>query len=281
VCEHCAAGCRQRTDVRRGRVMRRLAGEEPAVNEEWNCDKGRWAFTYATQPDRLTAPLVRDENGVLVPASWPHALAVAADGLLAARDADPAAQPARGVGVLTGGRLTLEDAYGYAKFARMAVDTNDIDMRARPHSADEEQFLAACVAGRDIGVSYADLEQAPAVLLAGFEPEDESPIVFLRLRKAVRRHGLRVFSVAALASPGLVKLSGELIDTLPGDEARALTALAAGRAPGSAPGQRAVDRGAPGPDGAGPDEVAELWQRAGQALLECVAGALGHGARTL
>src|SRR5438874_2088211 len=106
VCEHCAAGCQQRTDVRRGRVLRRLAGEDPAVNEEWNCDKGRWAFTYATQPDRLTTPLVRDENGMLVPASWPHALAVAADGLEAARDADPAAGAAtgaaRGVGVLTG-----------------------------------------------------------------------------------------------------------------------------------------------------------------------------------
>ncbi len=236
VCEHCAAGCRQRTDVRRGRVMRRLAGEDPAVNEEWNCDKGRWAFTYATQPDRLTTPLVRDENGVLVPASWPHALAVAAAGLLAARDADPAAGAAtgpvtgagRGVGVLTGGRLTLEDAYAYAKFARVALDTNDIDMRARPHSAEEEQFLAACVAGRGIGVSYADLEQAPAVLLAGFEPEDESPIVFLRLRKAVRRRGLRVFSVAALASPGLVKLSGTLLTTVPGDEASVLTTLAAG-----------------------------------------------------
>ena len=63
VCEHCASGCRQRTDVRRGRVTRRLAGEDPAVNEEWNCDKGRWAFTYATQPDRLTSPLVRDETG--------------------------------------------------------------------------------------------------------------------------------------------------------------------------------------------------------------------------
>src|SRR5271169_3214483 len=98
VCEHCASGCRQRTDVRRGRVMRRLAGEDPAVNEEWNCDKGRWAFTYATEPDRLTSPLVRDDNGVLVPASWPHALAVAAAGLAAARDADPAGP--RGVGVL-------------------------------------------------------------------------------------------------------------------------------------------------------------------------------------
>ena len=61
VCEHCAAGCRQRTDHRRGAVTRRLAGDDPQVNEEWNCDKGRWAFTYATQPDRLATPLVRDE----------------------------------------------------------------------------------------------------------------------------------------------------------------------------------------------------------------------------
>src|SRR5579863_7277175 len=248
VCEHCAAGCRQRTDVRRGRVMRRLAGEDPAVNEEWNCDKGRWAFTYATQLDRLTGPLVRDEHGVLVPASWPHALAVAAAGLTAARDA--AADEPHGVGVLTGGRLTLEDAYAYAKFARVALDTNDIDMRARAHSAEEEQFLAASVAGRGMDVSYADLEQAPAVLLAGFEPEDESPIVFLRLRKAVRRHGVRVFSVAALASPGLAKLSGALLSTAPGDEAAALTALAAGR---KTPGV---------------DPAEDAWQLANQALGE-------------
>ncbi len=103
--------------------------------------------------------------------------------------------------MLTGGRLTLEDAYAYAKFARVALDTNDVDMRARPHSAEEEQFLAACVAGSGIGVSYADLEQAPVVLLAGFEPEDESPIVFLRLRKAVRRRGLQVFSSPRWPAP--------------------------------------------------------------------------------
>ena len=263
VCEHCASGCRLRTDVRRGRVTRRLAGEDAAVNEEWNCDKGRWAFTYATQPDRLTVPLVRDERGVLVPASWPHALAVAAAGLAAARDAQRAAAGpaglgtaadadeegpvARGVGVLTGGRLTLEDAYAYAKFARVALDTNDVDMRARAHSAEEEQFLAACVAGRGIDVRYADLEQAPAVLLVGFEPEDESPIVFLRLRKAVRRGPLTVFSIAALASRGLAKLSGELLVTAPGGEAAALTALAAG--------QQGDSRTADDP-----------WHRAGQAL---------------
>jgi NADH-quinone oxidoreductase subunit G len=219
VCEHCASGCRQRTDHRRGAVTRRLAGNDPEVNEEWNCDKGRWAFTYATQPDRLVTPLVRNAEGVLVPASWPEAVSVAAAGLAAARGA---------AGVLTGGRLTLEDAYAYAKFARVALRSNDIDMRARAHSAEEEQFLAEHVAGtfEDSGVTYGELQQAPAVLLAGFEPEDESPIVHLRLRKAVRAGGCTVYSLAALASPGLRKLSGVLLPTLPGREAAAANALA-------------------------------------------------------
>ena len=235
VCEHCASGCSLRTDHRRGKVMRRLAGNEPLVNEEWNCDKGRWAFNYATQPDRLTTPLVRDEDGVLRPASWAAAYVAAARGLLAARDARAADGPdgsvpgiPSGVGVLAGGRLTLEDAYAYAKFTRLALDTNDIDMRARPHSAEEEQFLASRVAGHDIEVSYADLEAAPVVLLAGFEPEDESPIVFLRLRKAARKRALPVVSVAALASPSLAKVFGTLLPTVPGAEPATLTALAAG-----------------------------------------------------
>ncbi|MBO0801961.1 MAG: NADH-quinone oxidoreductase subunit G [Nocardiopsaceae bacterium] len=225
VCEHCAAGCRQRTDHRRGKVLRRLAGDAPEVNEEWNCDKGRWAFNYATEPDRLTTPLVRDADGVLRPASWTEAFAAAASGLAAARDAKGRQ---RGAGVLTGGRLTLEDSYAYAKFARIALNTNDIDMRARPHSPEEEQFLTAKVAGRPIEVSYADLEAAPAVLLAGFEPEDESPIVFLRLRKAARKRGLRVFSIAALSTPGLAKTNGTLLQAVPGGEPGVMTALAAG-----------------------------------------------------
>ena len=217
VCEHCAAGCRQRTDHRRGAVTRRLAGNDPQVNEEWNCDKGRWAFTYATQPNRLVTPLVRDGDGVLQPASWPEAIAAAAAGLLAERGR---------AAVLTGGRLTLEDSYAYAKFARVALASNDIDMRARPHSAEETQFLADRVAGRSSGVTYAGLQGATTVLLAGFEPQDESPIVFLRLRKAARTGRLAVYSLAALAGPGLSLMSGTLLPTVPGEETAMLKALA-------------------------------------------------------
>lgn len=219
VCEHCASGCAQRTDHRRGKVLRRLAGDDPQVNEEWNCDKGRWAFTYTTQPDRITSPLVRDQDGELAPAPWSVALTAAARGLTAAR---------AGAGVLVGGRATLEDAYAYAKFARLALLSNDIDFRARAHSAEEADFLAARVAGRPRDVSYSGLESAPVVLLAGFEPEEESPIVFLRLRKAARTRGLRVYSLAPFATRGLAKMNAALLATAPGDELAVLDGLRGG-----------------------------------------------------
>ena len=165
VAEHDACGAAIRVDHRRGKVMRRLAGDDPEVNEEWISDKDRFAFAYDRQPDRLTRPLVRDpETGALEPASWPAAFAFAARGLLSAG----------GVGVLTGGRLPLEDAYAYAKLARTVLGTNDIDFRSRPHSEEEAAFLAHAVAGSGLGVTYSDLEAARTVVLVGLEPEDEA-----------------------------------------------------------------------------------------------------------
>lgn len=210
-CEHCASGCALRTDVRRGEITRRLAWDDPAVNEEWNCDKGRFAFKYINE-GRVTAPLVR-EGDDFRPASWPEALDIAARGLAAAGSR---------VGVLTGGRLTREDAYAYAKFARVALGTDDIDFRSRISSDEEAVFLSAVVAGSGLGVTYADLDAAPTVVLVGFEPEDESPIVFLRLRRAAMKAGTRVVSVSPVRTRGLDKMNGTWIACRAGDEAALL-----------------------------------------------------------
>ncbi|HHU09358.1 MAG TPA: NADH-quinone oxidoreductase subunit G, partial [Intrasporangiaceae bacterium] len=219
-CEHCASGCAQRTDHRRGTVLRRMAAFDPAVNEEWNCDKGRWAFTYPLVGDRLEFPMVR-ENGELRVASWPEALATAADGLAAAGS----------TGVLVGGRVSLEDAYAYTVFAKNALGGADIDFRSRPHSAEEADFLTSTVRGTSPdtgGVTYADLERAGSVLLVGFEPEDESPIVFLRLRKAFRKNKTAVYAVAPLPTRGLTKVGGTLLAAAPGTEAQVLDGIATG-----------------------------------------------------
>jgi len=77
-------------------------------------------------------------------------------------------------------------------------------------------------------VTYDDLSKASAVLLAGFEPEEESPIVFLRLRRAVRTKGLPVFDLAPFATRAAEKLQATVLTTLPGAEAQSLRALADG-----------------------------------------------------
>ena len=208
-CEHCASGCSLRTDVRRGKTLRRLAGDDPEVNEEWNCDKGRWAFKYVSAPDRLNSPMVRDANGDLQVASWPEAIAAAANGLRGKRAA-----------VLVGGRATVEDAYGYSKFARVALETNNIDFRARISSEEERNFLAAKVVTSKI--TNADIDRADSVLLVGFEPEEESPIVFLRIHKQVRKRGLKVIAIASKLSTGNEKLKSIFVSVAPGAEPEAI-----------------------------------------------------------
>ncbi len=215
VAEHDACGSAIRVDHRRGKVMRRLAGNDPEVNEEWITDKDRFAFAYAHAEDRLTYPRVRDEDGNLRAASWPEAFAVAARGL-----AD-----AGGSAVLTGGRVTAEDAYAYSKFARVALGTHDIDFRARPLSVEEADFLAAKVALSN-EVTYADLETARSVVLIGLEPEDEAGAIFLRLRKAHLAHRTPIWSIGAVRSRGLAKLGGTLLPAVPGEEAAVIADLA-------------------------------------------------------
>ncbi|MCX6465782.1 MAG: NADH-quinone oxidoreductase subunit G [Pseudonocardiales bacterium] len=228
--EHDSGGAAIRVDTRRGTVMRRLSGNDPAVNEEWIDDKTRFAFRYLSSAGRITRPMVR-RDGVLVETSWTDALAVAAAGLLAARGT--------GIGVLAGGRLTREDAYAYAKFARVAAGTNDVDFRARPHSAEELDFLAAHVVGQGPEIlDYTALEAAPTVLCVALEPEEEAPLVYLRLRKAARKHGQQVYHLGQWTTPAVERTSRDtgaaspaakdnLVPAVPGAEAAVLSELPA------------------------------------------------------
>ena len=159
------------------------------------------SFKYLTSWERVASPMVRGADGELHEASWPEALSAAANGLKGKR-----------VGVLVGGRSTLQDAYGYSKFARVVLNTNDIDFRSRYSSDEEKNFLSSVALG--LNTSYKDIDKADQVVLLGFEPEDESPIVFLRIYKQVNKRGLKVFTDAVFASRGSKKLGAKLISSL-------------------------------------------------------------------
>jgi NADH-quinone oxidoreductase subunit G len=225
VCNHCAAGCNLRIDARRGMVTRQLARDNDEVNEAWNCDRGRYGFAYAQSPERVLIPHL-SEDGKLRTAPWSEALRRAADGIRAAR--------AKGVGVLVGGHLTDQDAYALQKLARVALGTNNVDARTWPED-ERGAAAAALVAGRgpeDGMPAYRDLEAARAVVVVDLDPHEESPILWLRLRKAAQRRGVPVVAVGS--RPGRLAEFATVVATLPGGQAEALKRL--GRGEGDAGG---------------------------------------------
>jgi NADH-quinone oxidoreductase subunit G len=220
VCNHCAAGCNLRIDARRGLVTRQLARDNDDVNEAWNCDRGRYGFAYAQSPQRVLIPHLATE-GELRTASWSEALRRAADGIRAARS--------KGVGVLVGGHLSDQDAYALQKLARVTFGTNNVDARSWPEG-EADAAAAARVAGVPAGApgapTYRDLEAARAVVVVDLDPHEESPILFLRLRKAAMRRGVKVVTVGP--RPGGLAEFATVVATPPGGEAAALDRLGRG-----------------------------------------------------
>ena len=227
VCEHCSGGCATRTDHRRGKVMRRLAANDPEVNEEWICDKGRFGVPVrAAARTGSTTPLVRNAEGDLVAGVLARGAGrPRPQGLLRVARPDRRAdrRPAH-----RRGRLRLQQVRaGRARHQRHRLPRPRAQRPRRPTSWPPAS-PAAAVTSTVRGVTYTSLEKAPAVLLVGFESEEEAPGVFLRLRKAWRKHGQRVFSLATHATRGLEKAGGTLLPAAPGTETEWLDALAGG-----------------------------------------------------
>jgi NADH-quinone oxidoreductase subunit G len=263
VCDHCSAGCTLTIQSRRGTIQRQLARTNMAVNEAWNCDKGRFGYHHLTASTRLTSPQVRDGTS-LVETDWTTALLRAVAALRAATDAGPGR-----VAVLTGSRLADEDAYLAGKYARTVLGSDDLDARTRFAPPSETDELVALV-GRATA-TYADVEQAPVIVVAGLDPEEEVPILHLRLRKAWRAHTARIVVVGPFLG-SLAGLAWRHVPTAPGDEAPALAALASAGASGevvdalrdaAAPVVLVGERAGPGAITAGAGLAATMGGRVG------------------
>jgi NADH-quinone oxidoreductase subunit G len=216
ICPHCACGCNLRVDQRRGQVVRHLARDNALVNEAWLCDKGRFAFQFPDGPSRLLTPLIRERG--LEPVSFAEALSVVAGWCRGAS-----------VGILAGGRLSDEDAFALSKLARTVLRTNDVDHRTTG-LWDTSAWPVEAAQAAGMPVTYGDVESAKAILIVGFDAENELPILHLRIRKAAA-HGAKVFVV----HPRRTRLRDVAthVPCLPGGEAEVVGDIS-GAATGSA-----------------------------------------------
>jgi NADH-quinone oxidoreductase subunit G len=287
ICTLCPSQCNVEFTVRDEKVMRVLAREHPGVDDGWLCDKGRFAYQAIHVDDRIVQPLVRD-GGRLRPVSWERALETAA-GL---------ARHQGHVAALVGGQATNEEAFLLQRLLREGLGSHDIDSRA---GGPVDLELTRALAAPALQASVPDIEYAHTVLVLGTEPLDAAPILDLRIRKGVRRHGVKL--IVASERPSALD-SGAAISHryAPGEAAGFLAALEA------ALGHASSESGSDDPLAAiarqlqgGGEDVVILWGeglegpalesllriaerlglagREGAGLLEIPAGANGRGVR--
>jgi NADH-quinone oxidoreductase subunit G len=196
ICTYCPAQCNVELTVRDDRVMRVLARDHEEVDDGWLCDKGRFAYQSTHVDERIKVPLVR-EGDELMPASWEKALTVAASAL---KKAGPR------VAALAGGDTTNEEAFLLQRLFREGLGSSRLaGSPARALSAE----LSRALADPALQASVPDLEWANAVLVLDCDPVDDAPILDLRIRKGVRRHGVRL--AVASARPGALDPNAETV----------------------------------------------------------------------
>jgi predicted molibdopterin-dependent oxidoreductase YjgC len=125
-CGYCGVGCTVRYRVKDGVIVGADAPLERGVNGGNLCAKGRYGYSFASHPDRLTTPLIR-EGGELVPASWEKAIERVARGLSKAADE----HGPDSVAGLASAKCTNEDNYLFQKFMRAVIGTHNVDHCAR------------------------------------------------------------------------------------------------------------------------------------------------------
>src|SRR5258708_17936580 len=161
--------------------------DKSGSNGDFLCIKGRDAFDFANHEERLTRPLIR-QNGKLTPASWEEAFALIGKTFAGIRDTESGAA----FGVIGSTRTTNEEAYLLSKFARVGLQTNNVDH----HTTADFPALAAALRGKaDATASMADVYNAPAILLIGNDPTEQHPLLAWQIRNNVRLHGAKLYVV--------------------------------------------------------------------------------------
>ncbi|MCB0124806.1 MAG: NADH-quinone oxidoreductase subunit NuoG, partial [Caldilineaceae bacterium] len=217
ICNHCSVGCNIRMDSRTHTLRRIVGRENMAVNDQWICDKGRFAHAWVNHEERLEMPLVRKE-GALVPASWSEALQLVADKLQAIKGSSGA----DAIGGIGSAKLSNESNYLFQRFFRQIVGTNNVDHR---NGSDVTAIATGMPALADVmKPQYGPDPKVDTIFLFGVDPSEELPILDVHLKRAVRRGKAKLIT----AHPRTIELTrydGPHLSYKPGTEATLLNGL--------------------------------------------------------
>jgi NADH-quinone oxidoreductase subunit G len=189
VCTLCPSQCNVSFTVRDERVKRVIARDNPDVDDGWLCDRGRYGFEMFAAEERVTAPRLRSGE-----TTWDEAITKAAAALQAGateidhtRGGSISAASSRVAAIV--GDASNEEGYLVQRILREALGSPHVESRL---SRGPNRNTLLQLARPELSARVRDLDDADAILVVGTEPLHSSPILDLRIRKAMRRKGAKL-----------------------------------------------------------------------------------------
>jgi NADH-quinone oxidoreductase subunit G len=175
VCTLCPSQCNVAFTVRDEQVKRVVARDNPEVDDGWLCDRGRYGFEMFAAEQRVTGPRLRGGADT----DWGEAIRKAAEGLGAGGAASAAIV----------GDASNEEGYLIQRIVRDALGSQHIDSRT---SRGPSRNVLLDLSRPQLSARVRDIDEAEAILVIGADPLHGSPILDLRIRKAIRRNRARL-----------------------------------------------------------------------------------------
>ena len=183
-CAYCGVGCSFKAELKGDQVVRMVPFKDGKANHGHSCVKGRFAFGYATHPDRITKPMIRE--AITDPwreVSWDEAIGFAAERLKAAQ----AQYGRKAIGAITSSRCTAEEIWVVQKLVRTAFANNNVDTCARvchsPTGYGLKQTYGTSAGTQD----FDSVMDADVILVIGANPTDAHPVFASQMKRRLRQ----------------------------------------------------------------------------------------------
>ncbi|MEO3922551.1 formate dehydrogenase subunit alpha [Micromonosporaceae bacterium B7E4] len=182
-CAYCGVGCSFKAELRGAELVRMVPYKDGGANEGHSCVKGRFAFGYATHPDRVLTPMLRESiTDEWRPVDWETAISYTA-----AKLKDIQARHGVGaIGGITSSRTTNEEVYVVQKMIRAAFGNNNVDTCARvchsPTGYGLKQTFGTSAGTQD----FRSVAKSDVIMVIGANPTDGHPVFASRMKRRLR-----------------------------------------------------------------------------------------------
>jgi formate dehydrogenase major subunit len=183
-CAYCGVGCSFKAELRGDELVRMVPYKGGDANEGHSCVKGRFAFGYASHPDRVMSPMLRDSiSDPWREVSWEEAIGFTARRLREIQ----AEHGSSSIGAITSSRTTNEEVYVVQKMVRAVFGNNNVDTCARvchsPTGYGLKQTFGTSAGTQD----FKSVANADVIMVIGANPTDGHPVFGSRMKRRLRQ----------------------------------------------------------------------------------------------